>query len=279
MDIEPWCSKCCNTCYETCCLQNGLCSCAPGKYRENGVCTQCPSNSNSVLGSVGASSCICNAGFSGPPGGPCTLILYPTTVPRGCAAGYWAPSNQCQSNDYNVVNHYFCYNYAKLYVGTGGNKHVFCLHDSACTKCCEQCASFSGCSTLTPQPCTACPANSHSPFGSTSQSACSCNAGYSGPAGGTCVLASKTSSTTPEATTTPEPTTTSTTIELTTTTTTPEPTTSSTTSKGRIHSLSDGLNVTSGLKSSSKETFGKVRQILVVLIVFSLMTILNCFTQ
>ena len=77
--------------------------------------------------------------------------------------------------------------------------------------------------------CVDCPANSHSPSGSFLARACTCNACYSGPAGGPCVDAASTSSTTqqPTTSTTPEPTTT-TASEPTTTTTTQEPTTTTT---------------------------------------------------
>jgi hypothetical protein len=133
--------------------------CAPGEYLEDGNCQSCPANSNSVLGSVGVSSCICNQGFSGNPGVPCTLIAYPTTGTGGCAAGYWAPANACQKDDYMILNTYACISYAKIFVASGGqgNNHAYCYDDGACTKCCSQCASFQKCAGLTPQPCRAAP--------------------------------------------------------------------------------------------------------------------------
>ena len=71
--------------------------------------------------------------------------------------------------------------------------------------------------------CLSCPANSHSPPGSTAEGACACTAGYSGPGGGPCAApttsgAPETTSAAPETTsaapapsfTTPAPTTSST---------------------------------------------------------------------
>ena len=38
------------------------------------VCVDCPANSQSPSGSFLASACTCNAGYSGPAGGPCTTV-------------------------------------------------------------------------------------------------------------------------------------------------------------------------------------------------------------
>ena len=179
------CSLCCSTCYDECCVQGGKCACAPGEYSDvDSTCKSCPVNSNSAMGSVGRLSCKCTDGFEGPDGGPCTVARFP---PAGCAAGYWAPPQQCREYDQQYYNlntgWYRCETFAQSYDWM----YSECRNEGACKICCQECASNPTCAGLTPQPCTACPPNSHSPFGSTSLSACTCNAGYSGPAGGTCV--------------------------------------------------------------------------------------------
>ena len=73
----------------------GTCvSCSPGTYASGsggssaGVCLSCPLNSNSFSGSKSISSCVCNAGYSGPNGGTCTA----------CGTGVWClngASNNC----------------------------------------------------------------------------------------------------------------------------------------------------------------------------------------
>ena len=86
-------------------LKKGVCKCAAGQYLEaddwytfeNARCETCPPTPNSVAGAATVNMCTCNVGFEGPSGGPCTVIKYPTA---GCAAGYWAPPNQCKPEDY-----------------------------------------------------------------------------------------------------------------------------------------------------------------------------------
>jgi hypothetical protein len=55
------------------------------------VCQQCPENSNSYASSKSISSCVCDPGYSGPNGGPCSA----------CGTGVWClngQSNQCPLN-------------------------------------------------------------------------------------------------------------------------------------------------------------------------------------
>ena len=72
-------------------------ACGSGKYSTTvggsavGVCQTCPAYSNSVTGSPSQSNCVCNAGYSGSNGGPCTA----------CTAGVWClngKQNQCPLN-------------------------------------------------------------------------------------------------------------------------------------------------------------------------------------
>jgi len=187
--VQPVCFKCCSLCYESCCLQKGVCKCAEGQYLEaddwstfeNLRCETCPPNSNSVAGAETINMCTCNAGFEGPPGGPCNLIKYPTA---GCAAGYWQAPNSCKQDSHLVYFSFTCATYYQNYLPS--SRYASCRFNNGCELCCNACAPNSQCIGRTPQPCTACPPNSHSPPGSTSQNACTCNAGYSGPAGGPC---------------------------------------------------------------------------------------------
>ena len=50
-------------------------ACDAGTYKpevSNSVCSACTNHSSSRAGAVNATQCICNDGFAGPPGGPCT---------------------------------------------------------------------------------------------------------------------------------------------------------------------------------------------------------------
>jgi Ca2+-binding EF-hand superfamily protein len=61
-------------------------ACVAGKYKSaagSGSCDDCPAASNSPIGSIAIENCICNAGWSGPDGGPC----------KACAAGTFKALN------------------------------------------------------------------------------------------------------------------------------------------------------------------------------------------
>jgi len=83
--------------YETCSL------CLAGTYKDghgSGICTSCPTNSVSAAGSIIDTACQCNAGFSGPAGGPCVACAAGTfkaaSGSAACAA-YGCPANQFSS--------------------------------------------------------------------------------------------------------------------------------------------------------------------------------------
>ena len=86
-------------------------NCTSGTYSStNGasVCSQCPSRSNSKPGSSVSSACMCNAGWTGPTGGNCTLCVAGTyklyqgnATCTNCSAGQFstavgATSDVCQ---------------------------------------------------------------------------------------------------------------------------------------------------------------------------------------
>jgi len=45
--------------------------CISGQYEQAYTCSDCAANSNSPAGSTGITACVCNAGYTGPNGGPC----------------------------------------------------------------------------------------------------------------------------------------------------------------------------------------------------------------
>jgi len=127
----------------------GCSDCGQGKFSEavgaasSATCTECPANSDAPTASTSQTSCICNAGSTGPDGGPCSL---------------------CQAGTYKVV------------AGSG-----------ACAVC--DAGTYSAdVGATSEQTCVLCPANSESPPGSVAATSCLCNAGSSGPDGGTCAV-------------------------------------------------------------------------------------------
>ena len=122
-------------------------NCAAGKYSPatgatlESTCVSCPGNSNSPSPSTVVTACTCNAGSTGPDGDVCSL----------CVAG-------------------------KYKIGTG---------IAACTDCAAGKYSATAGATLE-STCVTCPGNSNSPSPSSAVTACSCNAGSTGPDGGVC---------------------------------------------------------------------------------------------
>jgi len=120
-------------------------------------CTSCPAHSNSVNGSSATTGCKCNAGYTGPDGGTCVA----------CVAGTFKASNgsdactQCAAGKYSAA--------------TG-----------ATSDSCADCARDTYSSADSTQ-CEACPSDTVSAALSSKETDCKCNAGYTGPDGGTCV--------------------------------------------------------------------------------------------
>jgi len=126
------------------------------------VCSACPTNSASPAGSPSVAACICIAGWSGADGGQCEAC----TEGKFKAGTGSAACSDCEAGKHSSAS--------------GASA------ESTCTACVagkfKSAAGFGSCDD--------CPAGSDSPIGSSVKTSCSCNAGWSGPAGGPCSASS-----------------------------------------------------------------------------------------
>jgi hypothetical protein len=122
-------------------------------------CTDCPTNSNSParLSSVKGTSCTCNAGSTGPNGGPC----------EPCLAGKYktltgtATCTNCGAGTYSPAGSAACMN-------CGAGRYSTAVGAQVSSTC------------------IACPSNSNSPAGSAALTSCTCNTGSTRSNGGSC---------------------------------------------------------------------------------------------
>ncbi|KAJ1465713.1 hypothetical protein T484DRAFT_1577253, partial [Baffinella frigidus] len=201
-------------------------ACPVGTYKDAigpALCTACPVHtSSSVVGSSQQTDCICNAGYTGPNGGTCeaceagtykaskgsqtcTSPGPTTTTPEPCQRGTECPDNSfwgvqgcdaCQVDTYKVDTGdgtcAACRSHSSSIAGSAG-----CICDSGYTgvdvasrgvtsELCSVCLAGTYKETSGFDTCTACPMNTSSSVGSSQQTDCICNAGYTGPNGGTC---------------------------------------------------------------------------------------------
>ena len=120
-------------------------------------CLMCPSDSSSPTSSDEVADCTCNAGYTGPHGGPCTACVAGTYKP---AAGSVA-CTLCGAGKYSTT--------------------VGALSVSTCLDC--PAATYSSADRTH---CVMCPSDSSSPILSDEVTDCVCNAAYTGPNGGPC---------------------------------------------------------------------------------------------
>ena len=201
-------------------------------------CTSCPANLISPVGSTSSAACAdCNAGYTGPSGGPCVACqtgtwksatgsgsctgcpLYsggtctPCTDSTGCQcnAGYSGPNGgscwPCLTATYKSTSGAQACSSCPANSGTDGSALTTCPCDTGftgpdggvCSACaagtyksvvgsaaCQACPASSYQAASGASACAPCPANAVSPDSSSSQTACLCNAGYTGPAGSAC---------------------------------------------------------------------------------------------
>ena len=153
--------------------------CAAGTYSAtsgattSSTCSSCPPRSSSLSGSNSLNDCICNSGSSGPDGGECTQ----------CVAGKHktstgnAPCLLCDVGEYTLAGSDTC-------LPCSAPLGQFCPPGSTSSTGSE-CPAGSYCTGGTANQ-EACPDRSNSLARSTVLTACTCNAGWSGPNGGSC---------------------------------------------------------------------------------------------
>ena len=139
---------------------------APGSL----PCVVCDPDSSSPPLSDSETDCTCNAGFRGPPGGPCVE----------CGAGQYAGagSTECVSCGFAQT------------APPGSDALLDCVCNQGYSGPdggpCEACPAGKYKNALGSEACVSCPANSDSPLGSDSPTDCACNAGYTGESGSNC---------------------------------------------------------------------------------------------
>ena len=156
--------------------------CAADTYKDvkgTESCTPCPANSMSPQGSVSISACTCNMGYYKDQSGVgCTPCPESSLSPPAstsitaciCKLGFSGPAggncNACQPGTYKPIT------------GSG-----------ACFVCAS--GKYSGASgAIASTTCQQCPDATTSPASSSAVTDCACNKGYSGPAGGPCLVCS-----------------------------------------------------------------------------------------
>jgi hypothetical protein len=136
--------------------------CPAGNYSDvegSTSCAVCPDNSNSLIGSIDITDCVCDPGYHGPDGGSCEVCPVNKFCPGGTAATHCRPNSVSPEN---VVAEADC----KCVPGYYSNAST--PDDLTCHKC------LPGYYCHDDQHIEACAANSTSPVGSKSVDACSC---------------------------------------------------------------------------------------------------------
>ena len=168
--------------------------CGEGTYSDEpgkASCKACQANSVSVVAATNISDCKCNTGYTGPDGGSCSPcgqgkykdvtgsglcsscdananspVASPSSSSCLCNKGYTGPDggscSACEAGKYKISD--------------GSAECVSCVAGKYST---ALAADFS-------ETCQNCAANANSPEASPSSSSCTCNAGYTGPDGGSC---------------------------------------------------------------------------------------------
>jgi hypothetical protein len=143
-------------------------------------CFACPPNTQSIDGSQLMTDCLCNPGFFGPPGGPCSPCEKKKYADvKGQTACTACPSFTDSAVQSDAITDCEC---VAGYTGPNGGT-------------CEMCAEHTYKTAIGPQACTACVANTMTlGLGKTAESACVCTPGYTagvGPEGCTSCSAGK----------------------------------------------------------------------------------------
>jgi hypothetical protein len=148
-------------------------ACSPGYYCSGGSASEiCPNDSTSDAQSSLKEHCICDGGFEGNPGGPCTLCIENTF----CSGG---EMDTCPLNSFSVSG-------SSVRESCICRSGYFGLNGGNCTQCPVNSYCLGG------ETATSC-ANAYlvSPVASTSSNACICQDGYYGEANGACTICPK----------------------------------------------------------------------------------------
>ena len=196
--------------YPTACTQ-----CEANKFSDTHLagptCTACPSFSYSPIGSNNRTNCTCGAGYTGDDGEPCTACSagqfksisgsMPCLI---CSAGEYQPYSArtacylCPIGSFQPRNESAsCHSCPAGKAGTVTNAtsessgcplHCTPGHYSTTPypTACRDCVSNTYSDVHLAGSCSSCPAYSSSPSTSILVTNCTCNAGYTGPDGGTC---------------------------------------------------------------------------------------------
>jgi hypothetical protein len=179
-------------------------NCGTGKYldtqgaTQESSCVSCPGSSNSATASTAISNCLCNAGHTGPNGGTCVacglgkyLETEGATQESSCVS---CPASSSSAAASTSIDNCLC---NAGHTGPNGGTCVACaagkykigVGDAACSNC--GAGKYLETEGATQESsCVSCPASSSSAAASTAITNCLCNAGHTGPNGGTCVVCS-----------------------------------------------------------------------------------------
>jgi hypothetical protein len=155
--------------------------CETGKYSAAGssACQLCPAASTSPAGSSAVTQCTCNAGYDKVGMDPFVCQL------QQCAAGSTGPAGSCTLC---VAGKYKAVTGSAACDDCGAGKFSAATGQSSSATC-QNCVAGKFSAATGQSTCQDCPAQSTSPAGSSADTSCACNTGYSGTAG-TCTQCS-----------------------------------------------------------------------------------------
>ena len=174
------------------CTDGNCTACASGKFKETAglsLCQQCPVQMDSPEGSDSREDCQCNAGYTGPDGGPCSACVagkYKSVA--GDASCLECPENSISAIGGQVIDDCIC---NMGYTGSAEGVCKSCIAgkykneigNANCTDCADGTYSTMASATSS-SACSGCPTLTTSSAGSDNVFDCKCKAGYTGPDGG-----------------------------------------------------------------------------------------------
>jgi len=167
--------------------------CDENKYKDiigNNACANCPPNSISLKRSTHITDCECDKGFTGPDGGLCTECdvnkYKDVTGESECSD---CPANSISLKGSTHITDCQC---DKGFVGPDGGSCTACLAGTYKTEIgsdsCQACKAGTYQNNMGASSCIDCPINMTSNQGSTVQTDCKCDVGFTGPDGVSCTI-------------------------------------------------------------------------------------------